>query len=412
MSEFQRIGRLPPYVFAEVNNMKAAARGRGEDIIDLGMGNPDMPPAAHIIEKMRETALDPDAHGYSASRGIPGLRRAQAAYYQRRFGVELNPDKEITVTIGSKEGLANLASAITNGGDTILVPNPSYPIHPYGFVIAGASIRHIPKTDDMPFIDQLKLAIRHTSPLPKALVLNYPCNPTTEVVGLDFYEEVVDLCRHYGIYILSDLAYCEIYFDGNPPPSILQVKGAKDIAIEFTSMSKTYSMAGWRIGFAVGNPVLVGALTRIKSYLDYGSFTPLQVAAVHALNGPQDCVEELRNRYRERRDVLVEGLHRAGWNVPNPSASMFIWAKIPERFLHLGSLEFSKLLLQEAEVAVAPGVGFGEYGNDYVRIAMVENRQRLRQATRNIKQFLSQDSAVAPKPTPKKRSARATVEKA
>lgn len=392
MSDFQRITRLPPYVFAEVNNMKASARARGEDIIDLGMGNPDMPPAPHIIEKMREVALDPTAHGYSASKGIKGLRKAQAGYYQRRFGVEIDPEKEICVTIGSKEGLANLSSAMTSGGDCILVPNPSYPIHPYGFVIAGASIRHLPKTDDMPFIEQLKLAIHHTSPRPKALVLNYPCNPTTEVVGLDFYEEVVDLCRHYGIYILSDLAYCEIYFDGKPPPSILQVKGAKDIAIEFTSMSKTYSMAGWRIGFAVGNPTLVGALTKIKSYLDYGSFTPLQVAAVHAINGPQDCVEELRTRYRDRRDVLVDGLHKVGWMVPVPSASMFIWAKIPEPYAHLKSLEFSKLLLQEAEVAVAPGVGFGEYGDDYIRIALVENRQRLRQAARNIKQFLGQNA--------------------
>lgn len=388
MTEFQRIDRLPPYVFAEVNSMKAEARSRGEDIIDLGMGNPDMPPAPHIIEKMREVALDPDAHGYSASKGINGLRKAQAAYYQRRFGVELDPNKEIVTTIGSKEGLANLASAITNGGDTILVPNPSYPIHPYGFVIAGASVRHIPKTHEMPFLDALKLAIRHTTPTPKALVLNYPCNPTAETVSLDFYEEAVDICRHHGIYILSDLAYCELYFDGNPPPSILQVKGAKDIAVEFTSMSKTYSMAGWRIGFAVGNQKLVGALTRIKSYLDYGSFTPLQVAAVHALNGPQDCVEELRQRYRERRDVMVDGLHKAGWKVPVPSASMFIWAPIPEPFKHLGSLEFSKLLLKEAEVAVAPGVGFGEYGDGYVRIALVENRQRLRQAARNIKEFL------------------------
>lgn len=397
MSDFQRISRLPPYVFAEVNNMKASARARGEDIIDLGMGNPDMPPAPHIIEKMREVALDPTAHGYSASKGIKGLRKAQAGYYLRRFGVELDPEKEICVTIGSKEGLANLSSAMTSGGDCILVPNPSYPIHPYGFIIAGASIRHLPKQDDMPFIDQLKLAIHHTSPRPKALVLNYPCNPTTEVVGLDFYEEVVDLCRHYGIYILSDLAYCEIYFDGNPPPSILQVKGAKDIAVEFTSMSKTYSMAGWRIGFAAGNPTLVGALTKIKSYLDYGTFTPLQVAAVHAINGPQDCVEELRQRYKERRDVLVDGLHKAGWMVPVPSASMFIWAKIPEQYAHLKSLGFSKLLLQEAEVAVAPGVGFGEYGDDYVRIALVENRQRLRQAARNIKQFLGQGTDIEKK---------------
>lgn len=387
-TNFQRIQRLPPYVFAEVNNMKAAARARGEDVIDLGMGNPDTPPAPHIVQKLAEVAANPRAHGYSTSRGIPGLRKAQAAYYARRFGVELDPDKEVIVTIGSKEGLANLANAITNSGDTILVPNPSYPIHPYGFIIANGSIRHVPKTDDIPFIEQLKTAIKHTSPTPKALVLNYPCNPTAETVDLDFYEEMVDLCRHHGIYILSDLAYCEIYFNDVPPPSILQVKGAKDIAVEFTSTSKTYSMAGWRMGFAVGNPTLIGALTKIKSYLDYGAFTPIQVAATAALNGPQDCVEQLRNLYKKRRDVLVDGLKRANWDVTVPDASMFIWARIPEAYRHLGSLEFSKQLLQEAEVAVAPGIGFGEYGDGYVRIAMVENEQRLRQATRNIKKFL------------------------
>jgi alanine-synthesizing transaminase len=387
-NRFERIERLPPYVFAEVNAMKASARAMGEDVIDLGMGNPDMPPAEHIIEKLRETALNPRVHGYSTSRGIPGLRKAKAAYYQRRFGVELDPEKEIVVSIGSKEGLANLASAITSAGDSILVPNPSYPIHPYGFIIAGGSIRHVPKTLDVPFMDCLKAAIKHTSPLPKALVLNYPCNPTTEVVDLDFYEEIVDLCRHYGIYVLSDLAYCEIYFDDNPPPSILQVKGAKDIAVEFTSMSKTYSMAGWRTGFAVGNQTLIAALTKIKSYVDYGAFTPLQVAACAALNGPQDCVEQNRRIYKERRDILVDGLNRAGWPVESPSASMFIWAKLPESHAHLGSLEFSKQLLQGAKVAVAPGIGFGEYGDPYVRIAMVENKQRLRQACRNIKAFL------------------------
>ena len=388
MSEFPRIDRLPPYVFAEVNSMKAEARSRGEDIIDLGMGNPDMPPAPHIIEKMREVALDPDAHGYSASKGINGLRKAQAGYYQRRFGVELDPNKEICVSIGSKEGLANLAQAITSGGDTILVPNPSYPIHPYGFIIAGGSVRHIPKTDDMPFLERLKLAIRHTSPTPKALVLNYPCNPTAETVSLDFYEEAVDICRHYGIYILSDLAYCEIYFDGNPPPSILQVKGAKDIAVEFTTMSKTYSMAGWRVGFCVGNPKLVYALTRIKSYVDYGCFTPIQVASAYALNGDQKCVDDIRKLYKDRRDVLIEGLNKAGWQVESPKASMFAWAKIPEKFRHLGSLEFSKLLMEKAEVAVAPGIGFGKNGDEYVRIALIENKQRTRQACRNIKKFL------------------------
>lgn len=387
-NHFERIERLPPYVFAEVNAMKAKARAAGEDVIDLGMGNPDLPPAPHIIEKLCETAHNPRTHGYSASRGIPGLRKAKAAYYERRFGVTLDADKEVIVTIGSKEGLANLASAITSAGDSILVPNPSYPIHPYGFIIAGGSIRHVPKTPDVSFMERLQMAIRHTSPVPKALVLNYPCNPTTETATLEFYEEIVDLCKHYGIYVLSDLAYCEIYFDDNPPPSILQVKGAKDIAVEFTSMSKTYSMAGWRVGFAVGNPTLIGALTKIKSYVDYGAFTPIQVAACAALNGPQDCVAENRRIYKERRDVLVDGLHRAGWEVDIPTASMFIWAKIPEKFQHLGSLEFSKQLLQEAQVAVAPGVGFGEYGDPYVRIAMVENKQRLRQACRNIKGFL------------------------
>ena len=385
--DFPRIKRLPPYVFAEVNRLKASGRAKGQDIIDLGMGNPDMPTPAHIVEKLKENISRPRTHGYSMSRGIPGLRKAQAAYYQRRFGVELDSEKEVIVTLGSKEGLANLASAMTAAGDSILVPNPSYPIHPYGFVIAGGNIRHVPKTDDRSFIDSLKDAIKHTSPLPKALVLNYPCNPTTETVTLDFYEEMVDICRHHGIYILSDLAYCEIYFDGNPPPSVLQVKGAKDIAIEFTTVSKTYNMAGWRIGFAVGSPHLVGSLTKIKSYLDYGAFTPIQVAATHALNGPQECVAEIRQRYKERRDVLVEGLHAAGWKVPVPDASMFIWAPIPEPFRAMGSLEFSKLLLTEADVAVAPGIGFGDYGDSHVRIALVENRQRLRQATRNIKQF-------------------------
>ena len=391
-NEFPRIGRLPPYVFAEVNRMKAEDRAAGKDIIDLGMGNPDMPPAPHIIEKLKEAASNPRAHGYSTSRGIPGLRKAQAAYYQRRFGVELDPESEIVVSIGSKEGLANLASAITGAGDTMLVPNPSYPIHPYGFIIAGGSIRHIPKTGDKPLLEKLKDAIKHTSPTPKALILNYPCNPTAEVVGLDFYEEIVDICRYHGIYILSDLAYAEIYFNGNPPPSILQVKGARDIAVEFTTMSKTYSMAGWRIGFAVGNKKLIGALTKIKSYLDYGAFTPIQVAATAALNGPQDCVDQVRQTYKDRRDVMVDGLARGGWNVTIPDASMFIWAQLPEQFRELGSMQFAKMMLKEAEVAVAPGVGFGEYGDDFVRIGLVENRQRLRQASRNIRHLLKQDT--------------------
>lgn len=393
--EFQRISRLPPYVFAEVNRMKAEDRAAGRDIIDLGMGNPDMPPAKHIIDKLKETADNPRAHGYSSSKGITGLRKAQAAYYQRRFGVELDIDKEIVVSIGSKEGLANLASAITSAGDTMLVPNPSYPIHPYGFIIAGGSIRHVPNfIGEKNLLSRLEDAIRHTSPKPKALILNFPCNPTAEVVDLEFYEGVVDLCRHHGIYILSDLAYAEIYFGDIPPPSILQVKGAKEIAIEFTSMSKTYSMAGWRMGFAVGCPELVQALTRIKSYLDYGAFTPIQVAATAALNGPQDCVDELRTIYRERRDVLVDGLKRGGWDVTVPEASMFVWAEIPKPYQAIGSLQFSKILLKEAEVAVAPGIGFGEYGDGHVRIGLVENKHRLRQATRNIRLMLQKDPAA------------------
>lgn len=391
--EFYRIKRLPPYVFAEVNGLKAKYRAEGRDIIDLGMGNPDTPAPKHVVEKMKEVLADPKVHRYSVSRGIPGLRRAQAGYYQRRFGVELDPDSEIIATIGSKEGLANLANAITSPGDVVLVPNPSYPIHPYGSIIAGASVRSLPKLPDVDFMDQLKRSIKHTAPKPLALILNYPCNPTTEVVGLEFYEEVVDICRHYGIYILSDLAYCEIYFDGNPPPSILQVKGAKDIAIEFTSLSKTYSMAGWRVGFAAGNKRLVKALTRIKSYLDYGTFTPIQVAATAAINGPQDCVEQLRQMYKERRDIIIDGMNDGGWHVPSPAASMFVWAQIPEAYRDIGSVGFSKLLLDKAEVAVAPGIGFGEYGDGHVRVAMVENKQRLRQAMRNVKQFLAEDPA-------------------
>ncbi len=389
--EFYRIKRLPPYVFAEVNRVKAAHRAAGRDIIDLGMGNPDTPPPDHVIEKLKETAMDPKAHRYSISRGIPGLRKAQCAYYQRRFGVELDPESEMVVTIGSKEGLANLLQAITAPGDVVMVPNPSYPIHPFGAIIVGASVWHIQRAPDDEFIEDVKRAIRHCAPKPTALILNYPCNPTTTCVPLEFYQEVVDLCKHHGIWVISDLAYCEIYFDDNPPPSILQAKGAKDIAIEFTSMSKTYSMAGWRVGFAAGNPTLVKALTRVKSYLDYGSFTPIQVAAVAALNGPQDCVEELRAMYKQRRDILVEGLHAAGWKVPVPSASMFIWAPLPEAYRDIGSFEFSKLLLEYAEVAVAPGIGFGEYGDGHVRIALVENKHRLRQACRNIKQFLAKD---------------------
>ncbi len=386
--DFHRIKRLPPYVFAEVNAMKAAARARGEDIIDFGMGNPDTPPAQHIIDKLVEAARDPKTHRYSTSRGIPGLRLANANYYKRRFGVDIDPETETIVTLGSKEGLANLAQAITTPGDVILAPNPSYPIHPYGFIIAGAVIRHIPVGPAQDFFANLDNAVRHCVPPPTAIVLNYPANPTAEVVDLAFYERVIRFAREKNLFLLSDLAYAEIYFDGRPPPSILQVPGARDVAVEFTSLSKTYSMPGWRMGFASGNRRLIAALTRIKSYLDYGAFTPIQVAACAALNGPQDIIEDIRDLYRRRRDVLIQGLGAANWEVPSPQATMFAWAPLPEGFTHLGSLEFSKLLLDKAKVAVSPGIGFGEYGDGFVRIALVENEHRSRQAIRNIKRFL------------------------
>jgi alanine-synthesizing transaminase len=387
-ADFYRIRRLPPYVIAEVNAMRAAARQRGEDIIDLGMGNPDLPPPAHVIAKLAEVAAKPDAHGYSASKGIPGLRRAQAGYYQRRFGVAVDPESEVVVTLGSKEGLANLAQAITAPGDVVLAPNPSYPIHTFGFIIAGATIRSVPTTPGPGFFDSLERAIRFTVPKPTVLVIGYPSNPTAEVADLAFYEQVVAFARAHGLWVLSDLAYAELYFDGAPTPSILQVAGAMEVAVEFTSLSKTYSMAGWRIGFAVGNHTLIGALTRVKSYLDYGAFTPIQAAAVAAINGPQDIVEANRDLYRRRRDVLVESFGRAGWEIPAPRASMFAWAPLPPALAHLGSLEFSKQLLTHAGVAVAPGVGYGEEGEGFVRIAMVENEQRLRQAARQVKRYL------------------------
>ncbi len=385
--EFNRIRRLPPYVFAEVNLMKARARADGADIIDFGMGNPDQPTPPHIVEKLIEAVQDPKTHRYSMSRGIPGLRKAIAGYYGNRFNVDVDPETETIVTLGSKEGLANLSSAITNSGDVILVPNPSYPIHQFGFIIAGAAVRSIPVEPGKELIEGLKRAVQHSTPKPKALVLNYPNNPTGKTVDLDFYTEVVDFCLYHGIYILNDIAYSEIYYE-DPPPSILQIKAAWDIAVEFTSMSKTYSMPGWRIGFATGNKKLIAALARIKSYLDYGAFTPVQVAAAAALNGPQDCVDEIRRTYKARRDVLINGLAAAGWKIPSPAATMFAWAPIPPGFEGLGSLEFSKLLLSEAEVAVSPGLGFGEHGEGFVRIALVENRQRIRQAIRNIKAFL------------------------
>lgn len=386
---FHRIKRLPPYVFAEVNAMKASARAAGEDVIDFGMGNPDSPTPQHIVDKLNETVADPRTHRYSTSRGIPGLRRAQAAYYDRRFGVDLDPETETIVTLGSKEGFANLAQAISAPGDVIVVPNPSYPIHAYGFIIAGAALRHVPVGPGIDFMAELERAVKYSVPPPLALVLNFPANPTAMVVDLAFYEEVVRFCREHGIIIISDLAYAEIYFDGNPPPSILQVPGAKDIAVEFTSLSKTYSMPGWRIGFAAGNAKIIAALARIKSYLDYGAFTPIQVAATAALNGPQECVAEFRDTYKRRRDVMVESFGQAGWDIPPPPATMFAWAPIPEPFAHLGSVEFSKLLLTEAQVAVSSGLGFGEYGDGFVRLGLVENRHRTRQAARNIKRFLA-----------------------
>jgi alanine-synthesizing transaminase len=389
--EFHRIRRLPPYVFAEVNKMKAAARAVGRDIIDLGMGNPDQPTPRHIVDKMVEAIHDPKAHRYSVSRGIPGLRKALAGYYARRFGVSLDPESQVCVTLGSKEGLANLAQAITAPGDTILVPNPSYPIHPYGFIIAGASIRHVPFGPGIDLMAEIAHAAEHSVPAPSAMLLNFPSNPTALTCDLEFYREAVAFARRHEMFILSDVAYAEIYFDGRPPPSILEVDGAFDVAVEFSSLSKTYSMPGWRIGFAAGNRRLVAALTRIKSYLDYGAFTPIQVAATAALNGPQDCVDEVRKLYRQRRDVLIEGLAKAGWAIPSPSATMFCWAPLPPGFERMGSLAFAKRLLEDAEVAVSPGIGFGEYGDGFVRMALVENRHRLRQAVRNIRAFLQRN---------------------
>ena len=393
--EFHRIRRLPPYVFAEVNTAKAKARTAGEDIIDLGMGNPDSPTPPHIVAKLIETVQDPRTHRYSVSKGIPGLRRALATYYERRFGVSLNPETEVIATLGSKEGLANLASAITSPGDTILVPNPSYPIHQFGFIIAGAAVRSVPAEPNEDMLRALDRAVRHSVPKPTALIVNFPSNPTAYLADLDFYKEIVAFARRHEIWVMSDLAYAEIYFGDSVPPSILQVPGAKDIAVEFTSLSKTYSMAGWRMGFAAGNPRLINALTRMKSYLDYGAFTPIQVAAVTALTGPQDCVEQIRGIYRERRDVLIKGLASAGWDMPSPDGSMFAWAPIPAKYASLGSVEFSKLLLDRAKVAVAPGLGFGEYGEGYVRIGLVENTHRLRQAIRNIRNFLNAGSNIA-----------------
>ncbi|MFM2444086.1 MAG: hypothetical protein RJB09_1272 [Pseudomonadota bacterium] len=391
MSEFHRVRRLPPYVFEQVNRLKAAARANGADIVDLGMGNPDLPAPKHVIEKLVETAGKPRTDRYSASKGIAGLRRAQAGYYERRFGVKLNPDTQVVATLGSKEGFANMAQAITAPGDVVIVPNPSYPIHAFGFLMAGGVIREVPADPTPEFFVALERAIQHSIPKPIAVVSCYPSNPTAKVASLDFYKDLVAFAKKHEIFILSDLAYAEVYFDGNPPPSMLQVNGANDVCVEFTSMSKTFSMAGWRMGFAVGNERLLAALARVKSYLDYGAFTPIQVAAAAALNGPEDCIHEMRAIYKRRRDVLVESFASAGWDIPVPEATMFAWVPLPEKFRHLGSVEFSKLLIEKADVAVAPGIGFGEHGDGFVRLAIVENEQRIRQAARGIRRFF--DSA-------------------
>ncbi|MCK5648403.1 MAG: alanine transaminase [Gammaproteobacteria bacterium] len=393
--DFQRIKRLPPYVFNIVNGLKAKARSRGEDIIDFGMGNPDQPTPKHIVDKMVEATQRNDTHRYSMSRGIPKLRKAICNWYKRSYDVDLNPETEAIVTIGSKEGLAHLALATVGPGDAVLVPNPSYPIHPYGFVIAGADIRHVPMTPDVDFFAELEKAIKDSWPKPKMLVLNFPGNPTTQCVELDFFEKVVKIAREHGIWVVHDIAYAEIVFDGYKAPSILQIPGAKDIAVEFYSLSKTYNMPGWRVGFMCGNSTLVAALTRMKSYLDYGMFTPIQVAAIQALDGPQDCVKEIRDMYQARRDVLCAGLDSIGWVVAKPKATMFVWAPIPAEYKDMGSLEFSKKLLTEAKVAVSPGIGFGEYGDDHVRFSLIENEHRTRQAIRCLREMFKKDGVGA-----------------
>jgi alanine-synthesizing transaminase len=388
MSEFHRVRRLPPYVFEQVNKLKAKARAAGADIIDLGMGNPDLATPKHVVDKLVETVGKPRTNRYSASRGIPGLRRAQAGYYARRFGVKLDPETQVIATLGSKEGFANMAQAITAPGDVVLTPNPSYPIHAFGFLIAGGVIRSVPAEPSPEYFVALERALIHSTPKPIAVVVCYPSNPTAMVASLDFYKDLVLFAKKHEIFILSDLAYAEVYFDDNDrPPSVFQAPGAFDVAVEFTSMSKTFSMAGWRMGFAVGNERLIAALGRVKSYLDYGAFTPIQVAAAAALNGPDDCIAEMRATYKRRRDVMVESFAAAGWPIEPPRASMFAWTEVPEKFRHLGSLEFSKLLIEKADVAVSPGIGFGEHGDDYVRLALVENEQRIRQAARGVKRF-------------------------
>ena len=387
MEEFSRIKRLPPYVFNIVNQRKATFRAAGEDIVDFGMGNPDQPAPQHIIDKLVEAAQREDTHRYSLSKGIPRLRRSICNWYQRKFNVELDPEEEAIVTIGSKEGLAHLALAMLGPGDAVLVPNPAYPIHPYGCVIAGAEVIYVPVGEDIDFFAELEKAIRDTWPKPKLIILNFPANPTAQCVDLEFFERVVAIAREHNIYVINDIAYAEITFDGYQPPSILQVAGAQDIAAEFYSLSKTYNMPGWRVGFMCGNKTLVSALAKLKSYLDYGMFTPIQVAAIAALDGPQDCVEDIRAMYRSRRDVLIEGLNSLGWEVTPPKATMFVWAKIPEQFGQQKSLDFSMTMLETAKVAVSPGVGFGAYGDDHVRFSLIENEHRTRQAIRGIKKL-------------------------
>lgn len=396
--DFYRIKRLPPYVFAEVNKAKAEARQRNEDIIDFGLGNPDSAPPKHVVDKLRETVKRPDVHGYSVSAGILGLRKAISAYYDRRFNVSIDPETEVACSQGSKEGLYHLGVAITKPSDVIIVPDPSYPIHTFGFILAEASVQSIPrdftKTPQEDLIQKIKDAIENTRPKPVAVVVNFPSNPTTETVDLAFYEELVDLCIHHNVVLISDLAYCEIYYNDNPPPSVFQVKKAKQIAVEFTTLSKSYSMAGWRVGFCVGNKEIIAAHKRVKSYLDYGAFTPIQVAATYALNGPQDYLVDIRKTYKKRRDILVEGFNRIGWNVKEPEASMFLWAKIPEHFSDLSSVEYCKLLLKEAKVAFSPGAGFGRFGEGHVRISLIENEQRSRQALANMKKFFKREGIL------------------
>ena len=392
--EFPRIKRLPPYVFNIVNELKAQARARGEDIIDFGMGNPDQATPNHIVEKLIEAAQRGDTHRYSMSRGIPRLRRAVTRWYKTKYDVDLDPDKEAIVTIGSKEGLAHLALATVGPGDAVLVPNPCYPIHTYGFVIAGADIRHVPLVPGVDFFSELETAIKNSWPKPKMLVLNFPGNPTTGCVELEFFEKVIAIAKEHQIWVVHDIAYAEIVFDGYKAPSIFEVPGAKEVAVEFYSLSKTYNMPGWRVGFMCGNEKLVAALARMKSYHDYGMFTPIQVAAISALEGPQDCVQEICDMYRSRRDVLCEGLNAIGWNVEPPKATMFVWVQIPEAYREMGSLEFTKKLLEEAKVAVSPGIGFGEYGDDHVRFSLIENEHRTRQAIRGLRAMFKNDNTL------------------